>query len=737
MNDSADYERKPDEVLVVDDTIESLHYLAELLTQDGYRVRTALNGETALWSAASRAPDLVLLDIRMPGLDGFEVCSQLKSNPATSSVPIIFLSAQDDLADKMMGFRLGATDYITKPFEAEEVLLRVKTHVGMARVAKQLQSANQSLEEHIRSRTAALEATAHELRLEVNAHRAAERRLRLVAGAFDASMSAIVITDQHGCVVAANRAFTELTGYETEEIQGQNLRFLNSNKHDREFFSRLWNDIIQSGRWKGEIWNRRKDGNEFPCLHTISAVRDAGKTTHYVGVYHDLSESKDAQTLIEFLTHHDRLTGLPNRNNVRHRFDQMRTDLARSDDVLAVLCLNLDKFRQVNEFHGHPVGDEILRWVSARLLERIPESATLYREGGDEFFLIHRSGEALRGTRRLADELLSELDTTVTVDEHAITISASIGIALYPQDGQTLDELSGNAAIAMARAKTQGALNAPVFYDMVDRNERTRFELAQKLRHALTRNEFEIHYQPQVNADNGKIVAAEALLRWRSPELGMVSPGLFIPVAEQTGLIVDIGTWVLRSVCKKIARWRDDGEDPVKIAVNLSAVQFMRADLPDTVAAAIGESGISPTLIELEITESALIGDVERAIATMHEIRSLGVSLSLDDFGTGYSSLNYLKRFPLDTLKIDQSFVRDLGENEEAAAIVRSIIGLAHNLGMQVVAEGVETQFQREYLAANHCDYLQGYLFSRPIPAGDFANFHRQHDVSSPTATLA
>jgi len=720
MHQSAQQSSGHGEILVVDDTPASLTYLADLLTAEGYTVRVAPSGELALWTAGSRPPDLVLLDVRMPGLDGFQVCKRLKDNPATERVPVVFLSAQSDIEDKVLGFRVGGVDFIGKPFAAEEVLQRVATHIRIAKLTKALAIEALTLEERVLRRTEELQRTADELRAEVAARRAAEVKLRLAASAFEASLSATMITDPEGNIVAVNPAFTILTGYPSAEAEGSNASILNSDKHDAVYFAAMWDAIKTEGRWSGEIWNRRKDGNVFPCLHTISAVRDGDAITHYVGVFLDLSESKDAQTLIGFLTRHDRLTGLPNRVLVRDRFEQMVVGLDDAAETLAVICINLDKFRHINEFHGHPAGDEVLRWVASELTECMPTRDTLYREGGDEFYLIHRESSDLLGVQMLVDSLQQRLNAELPIDEQRIALTASLGVALYPADGRTLEELSGNAAIAMARAKAQGGMTNAFFSEKLDQGVRTRFDLAQRLRNALGRQEFEVYYQPQVDARTGHIVAAEALLRWRSPELGFVSPAQFIPVAEETGQIVELGGWVLRTVCQQIAAWQAAGHGEVRVAVNLSAVQFMREDLLETVVSSLRESGISPALLELEITESAIISDVERAISTMNGIKAMGIALSLDDFGTGYSSLNYLKRFPLDYLKIDQSFVRDLTEVSDAQAIVRSIIGLAHNLQMKVVAEGVETVAQRDYLAANDCDVLQGYLFARPVPAADF-----------------
>lgn len=709
------------EVLVVDDSAESLSYLCDFLKANGYAVRAAPNGELALWTAASRPPDVILLDVRMPDMDGFEVCRRLKADPRTADVPVIFLSAQTDTEDKIRGFRIGGVDYIGKPFDAEEVLQRVSTQVRLSCVTRQLEQEKASLEARVWERTAELEESAVALRQEVVAHRLAEDELRLAASAFGASMSSMFITDTEGVIVALNPAFSEVTGYSRNECIGHNVRLLKSDRHDAGFFQKMWHAIQTEGKWSSEIWNRRKDGNVFPCMHTITAVRDgAGRIKNYVGVLLDLSESRDAQTLIEFLTQHDPLTGLPNRNVVLEQF-RHRVESSHSEEKIAVVCVNLDRFRYINDFHGYSIGNEVLQWIAGELSDLLPARDMLFREGADEFVLVHPCRSGMLGVQSLADQILSRINCEMSLDELRIALSVSLGVAMHPDDGTSLDELIANASLAMGRAKEKGGGACGFFSETLDQGVRVRFEMAQYLRHALARGEFEVYLQPQVDAENALIVGAEALLRWRSPELGFVSPATFIPIAEDTGCIVEIGGWVLDQVCRQIAEWHAAGLGYFKIAVNLSARQFSQKDICATVAQSLERSGIPSAYLELEITESAIIEDVQEAIATLRGLKQLGVAISLDDFGTGYSSLSYLKKFPIDYLKIDQSFVRDLITDPDADAIVLSIIALAHNMRLRVIAEGVETSAQHEFLAKHGCDHLQGYLFSKPVPIREMA----------------
>lgn len=709
------------ELLIVDDTAASLSYLSELLTREGYRVRAAPSGELALWTVATRAPDLILMDVRMPDINGFEVCRRLKQKAETRQVPVIFLSAQNDTEDKVQGFQAGGVDYIEKPFSSEEVLQRVATHVQLAQVSRALDAEKQRLEQRVQERTRELECAAEQLRAEVQARSACEANSRLAACAFNASLSGMLITDTTGQIVAVNPAFSQLMGYSAQDCLGQHPRLFDSGRHDPALPQAVYLSLLGTGQWAGEVWPRRKDGNTFPCLLTISAARDeGGEMTHFVAVLLDLSETRDAQTLIEFLTRHDPLTGLPNRVLVRDRAAQLMASVQGSGETLSVICIDIDKFRLINEFHGRQAGDELLQWAARQISECVPATDTVFRESGDEFMVLHCDPAGELGVRLLVESLIARLKGCVRLNEQAVTVSGSAGVAVYPADGQTLEELIGNAAITKSRAKTQGGGAYAFFSETLDQGVRTRFDIAQRLRHALAQEEFEVYYQPQVKAASGLFCSAEALLRWRTADKGFISPAQFIPVAEETGDIVAIGTWVLQTVCGQIARWHAEGHGWIKVAVNLSAQQFMRQDLCTVIRQILEQHQIPATSLELEITESLIVEDVQQAISTMHALKAIGLTLSLDDFGTGYSSLSYLKQFPMDYLKIDQSFVRDLCTESSAEPIVLSIIGLAHNMQMQVIAEGVELPAQQAFLSANGCDILQGYLFSKPVCAQDF-----------------
>lgn len=711
---------RPGEVLVVDDTADSLDYMCELLRTEGYSVRAAPNGELALWTAQAKPPDLILLDIRMPGMDGYEVCRQLKADARTASVPIIFLSAQSDLEDRLEGFRAGGVDYIGKPFEAEEALQRVATQVRLTQMGRALEQERAMLAQRVSERTAELEHMAQALREQLAIHQQLEHELQLAAIAFEASLTSMLITNAQGRILAINPAFSSLTGYAYEDCLEKDARLLNSSRQDRASLAHIWDRLKTQGKWSGELWIRTRDGNELPCFCTVVAVLDAtGSIYRFVAGLHDLSENRDAQTLIEFLTHYDPLTGLPNRILVQDRFAQM-VAAANAGAIVAIIYIDVDRFRHINDFLGYDVGNEVLQKLAGKLKDLLPVNSSLFRESADGFVLIHPGDADLLSLHALIEAVGMQLNGEFHINEASLILSASLGVAIYPLDGQSLNELIVNASLTLDRAKEQGGGGVAFFSDAINQGRRARYDIAQRIRPALQRGEFSVYLQPQFDAGGSELVGAEALLRWHSPELGFVSPGTFIPVAEETGSIIELGDWVLNEVCRQIAAWHKAGLGYLKVAVNLSARQFHQQDICATVSQVLKRHGIPADTLELEITECIIIDNVQEAIQTMHRLKELGLTIALDDFGTGYSNLRYLKKFPIDYLKIDQSFVRDLIEDPDADSIVCSIISLAHTMRLSVIAEGVETEAQQAFLAGQGCDLLQGYLLGRPMPIDDF-----------------
>jgi diguanylate cyclase (GGDEF)-like protein/PAS domain S-box-containing protein len=708
------------EVLIVEDTPASLKLLSDLLTDAGYYVRQAPNGELALWTAQSRPPELILLDIRMPGIDGFEVCRRLKESPQLRQVPVIFLSAQHDTDDKVRGFALGAVDFIAKPFQAEEILARTDAHVRLGRAQHALARERATLEQRVVERTA-------ELAREIEQRRANEEFMRLSSQVFEATRDAIVVTDREARVVATNPAFTQISGYTRDEILGQNVTILHAGEQDAATLDVMRQAMARSGHWSGEMLARRKNGETYPGLVSASALRnEAGELTNYVSLFLDITERKAEQHLIDFLSHHDALTGLPNRLLARQRFDQALAGARRDGHCVAVMCLDLDRFRSINDSYGHEVGDKALQVVSRFLTDTVRDGDIVTRQGGDEFQVVVHDDAQLGATLALAQKILAGLRRELVIDGQQITVTASIGIAVSLTDGDSFDELIRSADTALYRAKETGRDNYAFFTERMDAEIRDKLAIQSQLRGAIARDEFEVHYQPQMCLRGGTLAGAEALLRWNNAVLGRVPPNRFIPLAEEYGLVNSIGDWVLESVCAQIKQWRDAGLGDVKVSVNLAAGQFANDATVPYVEATLRRFGVPPSCLGLEITEGTVMGDPDKAVAALHRLKDIGVSISLDDFGTGYSSLGYLKRFPIDTLKIDKSFVDDVTTSANDAAIALSVISLAHNLNMQVIAEGVETREQVQFLTERGCDEMQGYFFSRPINAEEFTVLLRE-----------
>ncbi|WP_298637096.1 EAL domain-containing protein [uncultured Thiobacillus sp.] len=545
-----------------------------------------------------------------------------------------------------------------------------------------------------------------------------EEALRLYANVFEHSGEAILITDSGNRILAVNPAFTRLTGYAIDEIRGDNPRILASGQTPAETYQAMWTALNETGYWQGEIIDRRKDATLYPKWMSISAVRDAdGQIAHYVASFTDISERKAAEAQIRHLAYHDALTGLLNRFSLQSQLEQALAMTRREQRALAVIFLDLDRFKTINDTLGHAVGDALLKEAARRLRDNTRESDIVARLGGDEFVVVLTEVDDVAAAARVAQKILQVLAQRYRIGEKELHSTASIGLAFYPGDGEDGDTLMKNADAAMYHAKSLGRNNVQFFTAEMNLTAVKRLMLEHDLRMAIETNQFELHYQPQLDSWNGRVVGVEALVRWRHPRNGLVSPALFIPVAEETGMILPLGGWVLDEACRQLRAWRDAGVAEVTMAVNLSAHQLHSPVLLAQVAQALEKHGLTGTDLELEITESAAMHDPDASIRQLKALRDLGVRLSIDDFGTGYSSLSYLKLLPIHTLKLDQSFVRDIESDANDVAICTATIALAHNLGLAVTAEGVETEAQRLLLTSHHCDFMQGYLFSKPLPA--------------------
>ncbi|MBU0752886.1 MAG: EAL domain-containing protein [Gammaproteobacteria bacterium] len=553
----------------------------------------------------------------------------------------------------------------------------------------------------------------------------ADAALRVAAAAFE-SQEGMMVTDADGVVLRVNRAFTDTTGYAAEEIVGKTPRLLQSGRHNAEFYRAMWESIGQYGVWQGEVWDRHKSGREFPKWLTISAVKDRdGVVTHYIGTHYDITERKKAEDRINALAFYDQLTGLPNRTLLLERLNRVMATASRTGGFGALLFIDLDNFKTLNDTQGHEMGDQLLKQVANRLSRCLREGDTAARQGGDEFVVLlpemgTMQAEVASAAEVTAEKILLALNQPYRIGEFIYNSSASIGVSLFQGHLTTVDDLLKQADLAMYRAKSSGRNVVRFFDPAMEAAVKTRAELEEDLRRAIAARQFILHYQAQVIGD-GRVTGAEVLLRWRHPARGMVAPAEFIPLAEETDLILPLGRWVLESACHQLAEWASRHEmAALTIAVNVSARQFHQRDFVDQVLAIVRQTGANPHRLKLELTESLLVHNVEEIIEKMHVLKAKGIGFSLDDFGTGYSSLSYLKRLPLDQLKIDQSFVRDVLSDPNDAAIARTVVALAESLGLAVIAEGVETGLQRDFLANSGCHAYQGYFFSKPLPVDEF-----------------
>lgn len=562
---------------------------------------------------------------------------------------------------------------------------------------------------------------------DISERKRAEAALHQAAMVFESTRDGVVITQLDGRILAVNRAFTEITGYSEGEVLGRQPNLLHSGRQDAAFYQAMWSSIRAAGYWQGELWNRRKNGEIYPEWLTISTVRDdEGRPTHYVGVFTNLSQLKHHEAQLDHLAHHDPLTGLPNRLLLQSRLEHALDRARRHEQRIGILHIDLDHFKIVNDSLGHRTGDDLLLTVAERLRARTRQEDTFGRLGGDEFLLLLEPIETPQAPAEVAHDLLALLASPFAcpgLDE--VFLGASIGISIFPDDGDNVAVLLRNAETAMYQAKEQGRGRFCYYSGEMNLDARARLELEAALRRAIQRDEFELHFQPKVDMQSGSITGAEALLRWRREPSELVSPTRFIPLAEKTGLVVPIGAWVIDAACKQIRAWLDDGLREIDVAVNVSARQFHEGNLERIVADALARHRIPPQHLELELTESVLMHDPESSTALLNRLKATGIKLSLDDFGTGYSSLTYLSRFPIDAVKIDQSFVRDIVTDPSSACIVSSIIDLARRMRLKVVAEGIETEAQLGYLRRQHCDLMQGFYFSRPVQADDFAEMLR------------
>lgn len=838
-------------ILVIDDTPVNLISLGTALT-DEFDLQIASSGAQGLSLASQSPPDLILLDVMMPEMDGFETFRRLKAEPTLKDIPVVFVTALTEIEAESKGLALGAADYIFKPINVEIARHRIRNLLEREHSRQQLQSQRDRLAIEVREREKAQRAlseseemfravahSAHDaivtadrfgeivrwnrgaeqifgygetqvighpltmlmpkrLRLahvagmkrvqaggetrlmgkpveliglrsdggefplelslaqwrtaaglfftavirDITERKQAEADLRIAAAAFE-SQFGMAITDSRSRILRVNKAFTVITGFSAQETVGRTPRMLSSGRHDRAFYAAMWKEIMVTGAWQGEIWNRRKCGEVYPEWLTITAVKDdAGAASHYVATFTDITTRKSAEDQIRRLAFYDPLTGLPNRRLLMDRLEQALTASARHTRKGALLFVDLDNFKTINDTVGHYQGDRMLEQVGKRLTTCVRESDTVARLAGDEFVVMledlsEQDIEAATQAEAVAEKILATLVQSYQLGNFEHRGSASIGITLFGNGvNESIEEPLKRADLAMYQAKTAGR-NALRFFDpQMQAVVTARAAMEAGLWEALKDRQFLLHYQAQVSGD-GRITGVEALVRWMHPQRGMVSPAEFIPLAEETGLILPLGRLVLEVACAQLVQWASRPETAnFTISVNVSAKQFSQVDFVAVVLAVLESTGANPKRLKLELTESLLVTQVESVIAKMDALKARGVGFALDDFGTGYSSLSYLKRLPLDQLKIDQGFVRDILVDPNDAAIAKMVIALAESLGLAVIAEGVETEAQRLFLEQLGCHVYQGYFFGHPIPVEEFeATFVTRAECASAGAT--
>lgn len=541
---------------------------------------------------------------------------------------------------------------------------------------------------------------------------------------------AAVLVGADGRIRALNTAYTRITGYNEAEAVGQSLE-LDGGSHESDLLTQVIDGLAPGKRWTGEVHNRRRDGQRYPAFVKITALAPGEETAsaQFVVVFRDLSADKAYEARIEYLAHYDTLTGLANRTMIEKRAEMSRMAVERDGRHLALLFLDLDGFKAVNDSLGHATGDKLLCHVADRLRSAVGERDLVARQGGDEFVILLDSIAEPEDAAYVANRILNTLKVPLTLNDQTVFTTASIGISCYPDDSQDLTTLLRNADMAMYRAKRLGHGRYVFYRPEMDANAHWMLQLRNNLHRALELDELHVYYQPFVDVNSGEVTGIEALLRWQNDELGMVSPADFIPIAEQTGLILDIGHWVLRQACQELQRLHERGYDHLRVAVNLSARQFRQTDLVDQIAAVLEETGLDSRHLELEITETVLMEQAGATLDTLHALQALGVAVALDDFGTGYSSLSYLRRFPITYLKVDKSFVDGIPAEKGDLTITRTIVAMARSLGIRVTAEGVETLAQRRWLKHWHCEEAQGYLYSMPLAADDLEWLLANHEL--------
>jgi diguanylate cyclase (GGDEF)-like protein/PAS domain S-box-containing protein len=702
----------PATILIVDDESLNLRLLQALLGHEGYVTRTAASGEEALAAISDDPPDLILLDVMMPGLDGRQVAKAVKADPSTSNIPIIMVTAQTDREARLGALEAGAEDFLSKPVDRAELWLRVRNLLRLKKLSDLLEERDVTLQSEARAQAA-----------ELKVNKVALKGLRT---AMDSTNDSIVLVNRTTMrYVAVNATASQMLGYSRAELFELGPLGVLSTSRDR--LEALYDAIIAGeGRTASLETAHRKDGSAFP-VEVYRQAQRSGPDWVIVAVTRDITEHLESESRLEHLAHFDPLTGLLNRKMFCDVLTKTLLYASATGETVAVVYLDIDNFKDVNDAYDLGIGDELLIQVGDRLVECVRERDTVGRLGGDEFALILTMLDGREDAKLVVEKVQTAFLEPFSVDGRDVTVTASIGVTMHPEDATDPDTLLKYADTAMYQVKKSGRDSFQFFTSAMNTEVWRRLELETALRHAFKNAEFVLHFQPKVELEGGQVVGLEAVLCWDRPGFGLVSSSEFMYSLEESGLILDVGRWAIAQVCHQIRQWIRLGIDPVPVSVNVSQRQLVRGDLEEDVLLSLEIYEVPARLLELEMTERLLMTSTDRTIDILQHLHAAGVLISIDGFGTGHSSPAYLRRFPIDSLKIDKAFIRDVTRSSDADAITSAIIRMGHGLDLAVVAEGVETAPQLAYLRSHHCDQIQGSFFSSALPVPALELLLRAH----------
>ncbi len=686
-------------ILIIDDTPSNIQLLGEVLEQK-YIIQIATSGERGLQLAHQDPPDLILLDIMMPGMDGNEVCKQLKSDDILKNIPIIFITALSDTETELQSLALGAADFIQKPFKIEIARLRIDNLLEREALRKELVIK--------------------------------EQQQRLAASVFNYSHDGIAITNSDNQIIDINRSFTRITGYQISDVIGKDPKILQSGQQSDKFYQGMWDYLLKHNNWSGEFWNKHKKGHLFAVQSSIAIIRNAaGDIDHFVAIFSDITLRKTHDEALKRIAYFDELTGIPNRTLLSDRLTQAIAQTQRNNTIMALCFLDLDGFKQVNDQFGHEVGDKLLIEVTQRIARCLRKVDTLSRIGGDEFVILLLDLNAEDEYSVSVERILNILQQPFVIDNNSINISASIGVTLFPQNDNDSEILLRHADQAMYTAKQKGKNQYFLFDAKLDHDLYEHEQSLSQIKQAISNNEFVLYYQPKVNLSNGNVQGFEALIRWQHPQKGLLAPAEFLPIIENSDLMIELSDWVIASAMKQLNQLQEVNSK-LAISVNIAPCHLIQKDFVRKLQDHLNTyPNIAAECLELEVLETAVLDDVLRVSEIMKSCMELGVNFSLDDFGTGYSSLTYLKNLPAKTLKIDQSFIRDMLVDSDDMAIIVATIGLAKAFHREVIAEGVETVAHGKKLLEIGCELAQGYGISHPMPANEIKDWLLQWEDES------